>query len=70
MDEIELTILMSCLNEQQTVAQCALPAISAVVLGALASSIPAVFARLWYSLEFRPKKKKSSAKGGKKRGRN
>ena len=37
---------------------------------ALASSILAVFAGLWYSLEFRPKKKKSSAKGGKKRGRN
>ncbi|MGN0640263.1 MAG: hypothetical protein ACI4JT_04850 [Oscillospiraceae bacterium] len=70
MDEIELTILMPCLNEQQTVAQCVLPAISAVELGALASSIPAVFAGLWYSLEFRPKKKKSSAKGGKKRGRN
>ncbi|MGN0700954.1 MAG: hypothetical protein ACI4J8_08140 [Oscillospiraceae bacterium] len=31
---------------------------------ALASSILAVFAMLWYSLEFRPKKKNVSAKGG------
>lgn len=37
---------------------------------ALASSILAVFAGVWYTLEFRPKKKKSPAKGGKKRGRN
>lgn len=37
---------------------------------ALASSILALFAGLWYTLEFRPKKKKSPAKGGKKRGRN
>ena len=36
---------------------------------ALASSILALFAGVWYTLEFRPKKKKSPAKGGKKRGR-
>ena len=36
---------------------------------ALASTILALFAMLWYSLEFRPKKKKSPAKGGKKHGR-
>ena len=35
---------------------------------ALASSILALFAAIWYSLEFRPKKKKSTAKGGKKHG--
>ena len=37
---------------------------------ALASTVLALFAGLWFSLEFRPKKKKSPAKGGKKRGRN
>lgn len=37
---------------------------------ALASTILAIMAILWYSLEFRPKKKKSLAKGGKKHGRN
>ncbi|MGN0674558.1 MAG: hypothetical protein ACI4KG_02305 [Oscillospiraceae bacterium] len=37
---------------------------------ALASTILALFAMLWYSLEFRPKKKKFLAKGGKKHGRN
>lgn len=37
---------------------------------ALASSILALFAGIWYTLDFRPKKKKSPAKGGKKRGRN
>lgn len=37
---------------------------------ALASTILAVFAGVWFTLEFRPKKKSSSAKGGKKRGRN
>ena len=36
---------------------------------ALASTILALFAMLWYSLEFRPKKKNSAAKGGKKHGR-
>ena len=36
---------------------------------ALASTILALFAMLWYTLEFRPKKKKSAAKGGKKHGR-
>ena len=36
---------------------------------ALASSILAVFAMLWYSLEFRPKKKSATAKGGKHNGR-
>ena len=36
---------------------------------ALASTILALFAMLWYSLEFRPKKKHSAAKGGKKHGR-
>ena len=36
---------------------------------ALASTILAVFAMLWYSLEFRPKKKNSAIKGGKKHGR-
>ena len=36
---------------------------------ALASSILALFAAIWYSLEFRPKKKISTAKGGKKHGR-
>ena len=36
---------------------------------ALASTILAVFAGLWYTLEFRPKKKHSAAKGGKKHGR-
>lgn len=36
---------------------------------ALASTILALFAGLWYSLEFRPKKKKSPTKGGKKHGR-
>lgn len=36
---------------------------------ALASTILALFAMLWYSLEFRPKKKNSAAKGGKKYGR-
>ena len=35
---------------------------------ALASTILAVFAMLWYSLEFRPKKKNSAIKGGKKHG--
>ncbi len=35
---------------------------------ALASTILALFAMLWYTLEFRPKKKKSPAKGGKKHG--
>ena len=35
---------------------------------ALASSILALFAAIWYSLEFRPKKKKSTAKGEKKHG--
>lgn len=35
---------------------------------ALASTILALFAMLWYSLEFRPKKKNSAAKGGKKHG--
>ena len=35
---------------------------------ALASTILALFAMLWYSLEFRPKKKNSAAKGGKKYG--
>lgn len=34
---------------------------------ALASSILAVFAGVWFTLEFRPKKKKSLGKGGKKR---
>lgn len=37
---------------------------------ALSSSILALFAGLWYTLEFRPKKKNSAGKGGKKRGRN
>ncbi len=37
---------------------------------ALASTILALFAGLWYTLEFRPKKKKSPAKGGKKHGQN
>ena len=37
---------------------------------ALASSIMALFAGVWYTLEFRPKKKKTPVKGGKKRGRN
>ena len=37
---------------------------------ALASTILALFAILWYTLEFRPKKKNSPAKGGKKHGRN
>lgn len=37
---------------------------------ALASTILALFAMLWYTLEFRPKKKNSPAKGGKKHGRN
>ena len=37
---------------------------------ALASTILALFAMLWYTLEFRPKKKKSPAKGGKKHGQN
>lgn len=37
---------------------------------ALASSILALFAGIWYTLDFRPRKKKSPAKGGKKRGRN
>ncbi|MGN1339476.1 MAG: hypothetical protein ACI4WS_04225 [Oscillospiraceae bacterium] len=36
---------------------------------ALASTILALFAMLWYSLEFRPKNKNSTAKGGKKHGR-
>ena len=36
---------------------------------ALASTILALFAMLWYTLEFRPKKKNSAAKGGKKHGR-
>ncbi|MGN1421954.1 MAG: hypothetical protein ACI4XA_01120 [Oscillospiraceae bacterium] len=36
---------------------------------ALASSILAVFAMLWFSLDFFPKKKKSPAKGGKRNGR-
>lgn len=36
---------------------------------ALASTILALFAILWYSLEFRPKKKNSAPKGGKKHGR-
>ena len=36
---------------------------------ALASTILALFAMLWYSLEFRPKKKNSATKGGKKHGR-
>lgn len=36
---------------------------------ALASTILALFAMLWYSLEFRPKKKSSATKGGKKHGR-
>ncbi|MGN0650668.1 MAG: hypothetical protein ACI4KM_09555 [Oscillospiraceae bacterium] len=36
---------------------------------ALASTILALLAGLWYSLEFRPKKKKSPEKGGKKHGR-
>ena len=36
---------------------------------ALASTILALFAMLWYSLEFRPKKKNSAIKGGKKHGR-
>ncbi len=35
---------------------------------ALASTILALFAMLWYSLEFRPKKKNSAQKGGKKHG--
>ena len=35
---------------------------------ALASTILALFAMLWYSLEFRPKKKNSAAKGGQKHG--
>lgn len=37
---------------------------------ALASSIMALFAGVWYTLEFRPKKKKTPVKGGKKRERN
>ena len=36
---------------------------------ALASTILALFAMLWYSLEFNPKKKNSPAKGGKNHGR-
>lgn len=36
---------------------------------ALASTILALFAMLWYTLEFRPKKKHSATKGGKKHGR-
>ena len=35
---------------------------------ALASTILALFAMLWYSLEFRPRKKNSATKGGKKHG--
>lgn len=37
---------------------------------ALASTILAIFAILWYSMDFFPKKKKTQKKGGKKHGRN